>query len=100
MPVGRPERCPETRTSPNGYRLEQYERFRVRESLQEISGLVFHRDEAHFIANNDEQGKLFQWACAPPTLILPGNSGKAAITKKWCMREEDWLVLKSNGTLL
>ncbi|MGE7777626.1 hypothetical protein ACQKLP_23110 [Chitinophaga sp. NPDC101104] len=86
-------------TSPEGYRLEQYERFRVRESLQEISGLVFHRDEAHFIANNDEQGKLFQVDLRATTPYPSWKFGKSGDYEETVFTGKDWFVLKSNGSM-
>lgn len=86
-------------TSPEGYRLEQFERFRVRESLQEISGLVFHRDEAHFIANNDEQGKLFQVDLRTNAPYPSWKFGKSGDYEETVFTGKDWFVLKSNGTM-
>lgn len=86
-------------TSPEGYRLEQYERFRVRESLQEISGLVFHRDEAHFIANNDEQGKLFQVNLRATAPYPSWKFGKGGDYEETVFTGKDWFVLKSNGSM-
>lgn len=88
-----------TQTSPEGYNLAQYERFKVRESLQEISSLVFYRDEDHFMANNDEQGKVFQVGLRTKTAYPSWKFGKGGDYEELVYTGKDWMVLKSNGDL-
>ncbi|RPD38630.1 hypothetical protein [Chitinophaga barathri] len=86
-------------TSPEGYNLAQYERFKVRESLQEISSLVFYRDENHFMANNDEQGKVFQVGLRTKSAYPFWKFGKGGDYEELVYTGKDWLVLKSNGAI-
>lgn len=92
-------RSKEKQTSPEGYNLSQYERFKVRESLQEISGIAFYRDEDHFMANNDEQGRLFQVGLRAKSAYPTWKFGKGGDYEELVYTGKDWLVLKSNGTI-
>lgn len=93
------ERKQKERTSPKGYHLESPERFKVRESMQEISGLVYYRDEDHFIAMNDEQGKLFQIGLRAKSKYPSWKFGKGGDYEEVVFTGKDWLVLKSNGSI-
>ncbi|MGX5818704.1 hypothetical protein ACWKWU_10940 [Chitinophaga lutea] len=86
-------------SSPAGYDLSKPERFKVRESLQEISGLVYRQDEAHFIANNDEQGRLFEVDLRATKPYPNWKFGKGGDYEETVFTGKDWLVLKSNGTM-
>jgi hypothetical protein len=86
-------------TSPQGYQLSKPERFKVRESLQEISGLVYNGDESNFIANNDEQGKLFRVGLRTTSAYPSWKFGKGGDYEELVYTGKDWIVLKSNGTL-
>jgi hypothetical protein len=92
-------RSQEKRTSPEGYNLAKYERFKVRESLQEISGIVYYRDEDHFMANNDEQGRLFQVGLRTKSRYPDWKFGKGGDYEELVYTGKDWLVLKSNGNI-
>ncbi len=86
-------------SSPQGYQLSKPERFKVRESLQEISGLVYNGDESNFIANNDEQGKLFQVGLRTTDPYPSWKFGKGGDYEEVVRAGDNWLVLKSNGTM-
>jgi hypothetical protein len=43
--------------SPKGYDLREPVRYYVRQSMQEISGIVLAPNEQHMLAINDEQGR-------------------------------------------
>ena len=93
------ERKQKNLTSPKGYHLENPERFKVRESMQEISGLVYYRDEEHFISMNDEQGKLFQIGLRANSRYPSWKFGKGGDYEELVFTGKDWLVLKSNGSI-
>lgn len=93
------EKQDKTYSSPRGYQLTKPERFKVRESLQEISGLVYNGDESNFIANNDEQGKLFRVGLRTTSPYPSWKFGKGGDYEEVIHTGKDWLVLKSNGTL-
>lgn len=86
-------------SSPQGYQLNKPERFKVRESLQEISGLVYNGDDSNFIANNDEQGKLFQVGLRTTDPYPSWKFGKGGDYEEVVHAGNNWLVVKSNGTL-
>jgi hypothetical protein len=86
-------------SSPKGYKLTEPEKFRVRESMQEISGIQLFPDEHHIYAINDEQGKIF---------MIDVNTNKPYPTSKFdrsgdyedlVYTPKGWIVLRSNGTL-
>lgn len=86
-------------TSPKGYQMERPERFKVRESMQEISGIVYYGDEDHIIAENDEQGKLFQVGLRATATYPSWKFGKSGDYEDVLFTGKDWLVLKSNGSI-
>lgn len=86
-------------TSPKGYKMESPERFKVRESLQEISGIVFYKDEEHIMSINDEQGKVFQVGLRTKQPYPFWKFGKSGDYEEIVFTGKDWIVLKSNGTL-
>lgn len=93
---GKQEKAP---SSPQGYQLSKPERFKVRESLQEISGLVYNGDEAHFMANNDEQGRIFQVGLRTRSPYPTWKFGKGGDYEELVFTGKDWFILKSNGIL-
>lgn len=86
-------------SSPKGYRLDKPERFRVRESMQEISGIAYNGDETHFLAINDEQGKMFRIDLRTKTAYPSWKFGKGGDYEDLVQAGNDWIVLKSNGHL-
>lgn len=86
-------------SSPKGYQLENPKRFRVRESMQEISGLVHYGDETNFMAMNDEQGKLFRINLRAKSAYPSWKFGKGGDYEELVFTGKDWLVLKSNGVI-
>jgi len=82
-----------------GYNLSKPEKFRVPESLLEISGIAFHNgDPGKVYAIQDEQGRLFwlTWGVKKQQHVKFARNGDyedLAIVK------DKVIVLKSNGTL-
>ena len=86
-------------SSPKGYKMETPERFKVRESLQEISGIVYYKDEEHFMSINDEQGKVFQVGLRTKKPYPFWKFGKSGDYEEILNTGKEWIVLKSNGSL-
>lgn len=87
-------------TSPKGYRMDSPVHFRLRESMQEISGLALYPDEQRILAINDEEGKIYQLDATDKS--KPYNSWKFAKNGDYediVYTGKDWYVLKSNGSL-
>ncbi|MCW3461825.1 hypothetical protein [Chitinophaga nivalis] len=85
--------------SPRGYDLKEPVRYRVRESMQEISGIELFPDEHNILAVNDEEGKIYQ---IDVTANKPYPSWKFAKNGDYediCHADSTWFVLKSNGAL-
>lgn len=85
--------------SPKGYRLTEPVRYRVRESMQEISGIVLHPDPQHIYAINDEEGKIFLINLDANEPYPITKFGKSGDYEDLVFTGEGWVVLKSNGTL-
>ncbi|PSL48698.1 uncharacterized protein YjiK [Chitinophaga niastensis] len=86
-------------SSPQGYDLKEPVRYRVRESMQEISGIALFPDEHNIFAINDEEGRIYQ---------IDVNTTKAYPSYKFamngdfediCHTDSGWFVLKSKGSL-
>lgn len=86
-------------SSPKGYKMDTPERFKVRESLQEISGIVYYKDEEHFMSVNDEQGKVFQVGLRTKSPYPFWKFGKSGDYEEILNTGKEWIVLKSNGSL-
>lgn len=86
-------------SSPKGYKMDSPERFKVRESLQEISGIVYYKDEEHFMSVNDEQGKVFQVGLRTKQPYPFWKFGKSGDYEEILNTGKEWIVLKSNGSL-
>ncbi|WP_143310635.1 hypothetical protein [Chitinophaga vietnamensis] len=85
--------------SPKGYHLLEPVRYRVRESMQEISGIALFPDEHNIIAVNDEEGRLYR---IDVTGAGPYDSWKFAKNADYedvCRTDSGWFVLKSGGSL-
>ena len=85
--------------SPKGYKLTEPQRFRVRESMQEISGIQLFPDERHIFAINDEQGKIFRIDLAADKPYPTTKFDRSGDYEDLVYTPKGWLVLKSNGTL-
>ncbi|HEY0273180.1 MAG TPA: SdiA-regulated domain-containing protein [Chitinophaga sp.] len=88
-----------TDPSPATYDLAHPQRFRVRESMQEISGLVFYGDEQHLVGENDEEGRLYLMDIRANERYQHWKFGKSGDYEDVVYTGKDWVVLKSNGTL-
>lgn len=86
-------------TSPKGYKLTEPERFRVRESMQEISGIQLFPDEHHIYAINDEQGKIFMIDVSANKPYPTSKFDRSGDYEDLVHTPKGWIVLKSNGTL-
>lgn len=86
-------------TSPKGYNLEAPEKFRVRQSMQEISGIVLAPDEHHILAINDEEGKVHSIDVNTNKPYPTSKFDKSGDYEDIATNGADWFVLKSNGTL-
>lgn len=93
------ERNKKDNTSPNGYQMDKPERFKVRESLQEISGLWYNGNEENFLAINDEQGKIFQVGLRTTAPYPFWKFGKSGDYEDILFTGKKWFVMKSNGNL-
>src|SRR5882757_5281650 len=85
--------------SPKGYKLTMPERFRVRESMQEISGIVLFPDEHHIYSINDEQGKVFMIDLRTDDPYPSSKFDRSGDYEDLVHTSKGWIVLKSNGTL-
>lgn len=88
-----------TDPTPATYDLAHPQRFRVRESMQEISGLVFYKDEQHLIGENDEEARLYQMDLRATERYPRWKFGRDGDFEDVVYTGKDWVVLKSNGTL-
>ena len=85
--------------SPRGYKLTEPHRYRVRESMQEISGIVLNPDERHIYSINDEQGKIFDVDVNTDKPYPTTKFGKSGDYEDLVNTNKGWFVLKSNGIL-
>lgn len=86
-------------TSPKGYKLTEPERFRVRESMQEVSGIQLSPDEHHIYSINDEQGKIFVIDLTANKPYPNSKFARSGDYEDLVHTNKGWIVLKSNGTL-
>lgn len=85
--------------SPKGYNLAEPTRFHVRQSMQEISGIVLAPDEHHILAINDEQGRVFSIDVTGDTPYPNWKFDKSGDYEDLATDGKNWMVLKSNGHL-
>lgn len=86
-------------TSPTGYDLMNSERFYVRQSMQEISGIVLAPDEKHILAINDEQGRVFSLDLTADKPYESWKFDKSGDYEDLATNGKELIVLKSNGNL-
>lgn len=86
-------------TSPKGYDLQEPVRFYVRQSMQEISGIVLAPNEQHILAINDEQGRVFSLDITANKPYTSWKFDKGGDYEDLATNGKDWMVLKSNGHL-
>jgi len=86
-------------TSPPGYDLKASKQFYVRQSMQEISGIVLAPDEKHILAINDEQGRIFSIDVTADEAYESWKFDKSGDYEDLATNGKDWIVLKSNGNL-
>ncbi|MGN7821623.1 hypothetical protein ACTJJB_15935 [Chitinophaga sp. 22536] len=85
--------------SPAGYDLKAPVRYRVRESMQEISGIEAFPDETNMIAINDEEGRVYQINVHTTKAYPSWKFAKHGDYEDICRTDSGWFVLKSNGSL-
>lgn len=86
-------------TSPSGYDLREPVRYYVRQSMQEISGIVLAPDEQHILSVNDEQGRVFSLDITANKPYTSWKFDKGGDYEDLATNGKDWIVLKSNGHL-
>ncbi len=94
-----PDRTQKTYTSPDGYDLSSPVRYRVRESMQEISGIVMYPDEHRIIAVNDEEGRIYEIDVNATKAYPSWKFAKNGDYEDICHTDSGWFVLKSSGGL-
>ncbi|WP_211999921.1 hypothetical protein [Chitinophaga sp. HK235] len=85
--------------SPAGYDLKEPVRYRVRESMQEISGIEAFPDERNMIAINDEEGRVYKIDVHTTQPYPSWKFAKNGDYEDICRTDSGWFVLKSNGSL-
>jgi len=88
---------PQTYSSPDGYNLSAPEKMIMKESLLEISGITWHKDDT-FLALNDEEGKIFfiHWMGTDNTIINFKQEGDFEDVTKY----KQWIfTLRSDGSI-
>lgn len=85
--------------TPRGYNLKEPVRYRVRESMQEISGIELYPDEHKIMAINDEEGRIYQVDVAATEPYPHYKFAKNGDFEDICHTDSGWFVLKSNGSL-
>lgn len=86
-------------SSPNGYDLNQPEKFNMPESLLEISGIAFYHSKADTIYSvQDEDGRLFRqgWKNKKQQHVTFGKKGDY---EDLAILNETVFILKSNGSI-
>lgn len=85
--------------SPPGYDINKPEKIKVKEILDEISGIVYDKDRNALIAEDDEQGRLFIVDLANPFAYKLSKFGPPGDYEDLAFTGKEWFVLKSNGEL-
>ncbi|MBV7532603.1 hypothetical protein [Chitinophaga sp. sic0106] len=93
------DRSQKVYSSPHGYDLGSPVRYRVRESMQEISGITLYPDERRILAINDEEGKIFEIDVKATKAYPTWKFGKNDDYEDLCETDSGFFVLKSNGSL-
>lgn len=95
--INRPN--PKAVISPKGYELDQPEKIKLHQSMDEISGMVYYEPMKCIIALNDEEGELY---------AVPLDNSRQYESWKFTRKGDfedlaftgtDWFALKSNGNI-
>ena len=86
-------------SSPPGYDINKPEKIKVKEILDEISGIVYDKKNNALIAVNDEQGKLFSIDLANTFDYKISKFGGSGDYEDIAYTGKEWYVLKSNGDI-
>lgn len=85
--------------SPPGYNINKPHKIKVKEVLDEISGIVYDRKENAIVAVNDEQGKLFKLDLANTFDYKLTKFSGSGDYEDLAYTGTEWYVLKSNGDI-
>ena len=85
--------------SPPGYDINKPEKIRVRDILDEISGIVYDKKNNAIMAIDDELGKLFSIDLANTSSYKISKFGSNGDYEDLAYTGSDWYVLKSNGDI-
>lgn len=85
--------------SPPGYDMNKPEKIKVKESLDEISGIVYSKERNALLAVDDEQGSIFNIDLTNTKDYPVSNFAPSADFEDLAYTGKEWFVLKSNGDL-
>ncbi len=86
-------------SSPGGYRLDQPQKMKLRQTLDEISGIVYYEPRNALIALNDEEGELYAVPLDGSRRYDRWRFTRQGDFEDLAFTGNDWFALKSNGTL-
>lgn len=84
---------------PKGYSVQNHQKFRLSEDLDEISGLGFDAASQHILAVHDEEGDVYHINPKNGDEIDRFEFGKSGDYEDLAEGPEGWYYLKSNGNL-
>jgi len=85
--------------SPPGYDINKPEKIKVKEVLDEISGIVYDKNNNAIVAVDDEQGRLFRINLASTFEYKLSKFGSNGDYEDLAYTGNEWYVLKSNGDI-
>jgi uncharacterized protein YjiK len=85
--------------SPPGYDINKPEKIKVKEILDEVSGIVYSKERNAFIAVDDEQGRLFNIDLKETFDYTLSKFAPNGDYEDLAYTGKEWFVLKSNGEL-
>lgn len=88
-----------TFVSPAGYDINKPEKIKVKEILDEVSGIVYSKERNALIAVDDEQGRLFSIDLSNTFDYTLSKFAQNGDYEDLAYTGKEWFVLKSNGEL-
>ncbi|CAN5433181.1 hypothetical protein BH10BAC2_BH10BAC2_47540 [soil metagenome] len=85
--------------SPPGYNINKPEKIKIKETLNEISGIVYSNDGNALLAVDDEQGKIFNIDLTNNSDYTLSKFAPNGDYEDLAYTGKEWFVLKSNGEL-
>ncbi len=85
--------------SPNGYNLENPQKFELKNALKEISGIVIKPGSDSIFAINDEDGKLFKFVFGEANFIEEKFASKGDYEDLAILPNGKIEILESNGSI-